>query len=307
MIDPMSLPKQIIGLVILVLLCLGAAAVGSAATVPRIEGWYAALAKPSWTPPNWIFGPVWTVLYIAMAVAAWLVWRQKGWSGTQVPLLLFAAQLALNVAWSWLFFGMKSPGLGFVDILLLWIAIAATLVAFWSRSMVAGLLLVPYLAWVTFAAALNYSIWQLNTEPHQLANAGTPGTTPSSPLGESAFGNVVSRDDGFRELVVGTWQDEYQGKRTLTLRKDGTGTMVVELSGLQAALVAPRLTFNMEWSIADGRLEKRSIDGEPAAQVSMILATMGDTVNEKILELTEEGMLLLDQDGKTEYDWRRVQ
>ena len=159
----MSRTKQIVGLVVLVALCLGAAAVGSAATVPRIEGWYAVLAKPSWTPPNWIFGPVWTVLYVAMAVAAWLVWRQKGWPGARVPLLLFFVQLAFNVAWSWLFFGLRSPGLGFADIILLWIAIAATLVVFWKRTMVAGLLLMPYLAWVTFAAALNYSLWQLNT------------------------------------------------------------------------------------------------------------------------------------------------
>ena len=303
----MGRTKQIVGLVVLVVLCLAAAAVGSAATVPRIEGWYAALAKPPWTPPNWIFGPVWTVLYVGMAVAAWLVWRQKGWAGARVPLLLFAVQLVFNVAWSWLFFGLRSPGLGFADILLLWIAIAATLAAFWRRSTVAGLLLVPYLAWVTFAAALNYSIWQLNAEPHPLANAGTLKTTIFSPPDESVFGNAASSDDGFRGLVAGTWQDEYQGnKRTLTLRKDGTGTMVVELNGLQATLVAPRLTFNMEWSIADGRLKKQSLDGEPAAQVSMILATMGDTANETILELTEERMLLLDQDGKTKYDWRKV-
>ncbi len=158
----MSLTKQTIGLVVFVALCLGAAALWSAATVPRIEGWYAALEKPSWRPPNWVFGPVWTVLYIAMAVAAWLVWRQKGWPGARVPLTLFGVQLALNVAWSWLFFGLRSPGLGFADIILLWMAIVATLVAFWRRSAVAGLLFVPYLAWVTFAAVLNYSIWQMN-------------------------------------------------------------------------------------------------------------------------------------------------
>lgn len=161
--DPMGHTKQIIGLVILVALCLGAAAAGSAATVPQIGSWYTALAKPSWTPPNWIFGPVWTVLYVDMAVAAWLVWRQKGWPGAQVPLLLFLVQLAFNVAWSWLFFGLRNPGLGFANIILLWVAIVVTLVAFWRQSVLAGLLLVPYLAWVTFAGALNYSIWQLNT------------------------------------------------------------------------------------------------------------------------------------------------
>lgn len=158
----MSPAKQTVGLVVLLAVCLGAAALGSAATVPRIDDWYATLDKPSWTPPSWVFGPVWTVLYIAMAVAAWLVWRQRETGGVRVPLLLFAVQLALNMAWSWLFFGLKSPALGFADIVLLWIAIAATLVAFWGRSRVAGLLLAPYLAWVTFAAALNYSISQLN-------------------------------------------------------------------------------------------------------------------------------------------------
>lgn len=158
----MSPAKQTVGLAVLLALCLGAAALGSAATVPRIDDWYATLNKPLWTPPSWVFGPVWTVLYIAMAVAAWLVWRQRETGGVWVPLLLFAVQLALNMAWSWLFFGLKSPALGFADIVLLWIAIAATLVAFWGRSRVAGLLLAPYLAWVTFAAALNYSIWQLN-------------------------------------------------------------------------------------------------------------------------------------------------
>lgn len=158
----MSPAKQTVGLAVLLALCLGAAALGSAATVPRIDDWYATLNKPSWTPPSWVFGPVWTVLYIAMAVAAWLVWRQREMGGVWVPLLLFAVQLAFNMAWSWLFFGLKSPALGFADIVLLWIAIAATLVAFWGRSRVAGLLLAPYLAWVTFAAALNYSIWQLN-------------------------------------------------------------------------------------------------------------------------------------------------
>lgn len=303
---PMSRSKQIIGLVVLLALCLGAAAVGALATRPRVEPWYAALAKPSWTPPDWVFGPVWTVLYIAMAVAAWLIWRQKGWAGAKVPLLVFAVQLALNMAWSWLFFWLRNPGLGFADILLLWVAIAATLLAFWRRSAAAGILLAPYLAWVTFAAALNFSIWQLNREPHPPAGGGPPRTATVSPPAEPPARIAASEDEQLRSLAVGTWQDEYQGRRTLTLREDGTGTMVVELSGLQAALVAPRLTFHMEWSVTDGRLKKRSLGGEPATQVGMILKTMGDTVNEEILELTDERLLLLDQDGKTKYDWRRV-
>ena len=159
----MSRTRQMTVLATFVVLCFGVAALGSLATYPRIDDWYAALAKPSWRPPNWVFGPVWTALYLAMAVAAWLVWREKGWAGGRVPLALFGVQLALNAAWSWLFFALRSPGLGLVDILLLWIAIAATLIVFWRRSIIAGLLFVPYLAWVTFAAALNYAIWQLNT------------------------------------------------------------------------------------------------------------------------------------------------
>ena len=154
--------KQALGFVVLIAVCFGAAAAGGAATYPRIEGWYAALTKPSWTPPDRLFGPVWTVLYLGMAVAAWLVWRQKGLNGARGPLILFAVQLGLNVAWSWLFFGLRNPALGFIDILLLWVAIAATIVAFWRQSVLAGLLFVPYLSWVTFAACLNYSIWLLN-------------------------------------------------------------------------------------------------------------------------------------------------
>ena len=113
-------------------------------------------------------------------------------------------------------------------------------------------------------------------------------------------------DARYRSLVVGTWQDEYQGKRTMTLKEDGTGTMIVELSGWRAALSAPRLKFNMKWSLKDGHLKKQTISGEPETQVKMILATMGDHVDEPILELTEDRLLLLDKDGKTKYDWKRV-
>ena len=113
----MNRTRQAVGLLVLVAVCVGAAAAGGAATYPRIEGWYTALAKPSWTPPNWVFGPVWIVLYIAMAVAAWLVWRQKGLPGSRRALALFALQLGFNVVWSWLFFGLRNPGLGFLDII----------------------------------------------------------------------------------------------------------------------------------------------------------------------------------------------
>lgn len=160
--DPIAPKHPWIGLVVLVALCFAASGVGGAVTYPEIENWYAKLAKPPWTPPDWVFGPVWSVLYLGMAVAAWAVWRQGGVKTAWCPLGLFAVQLALNVAWSWLFFGLHSPGLAFVEILLLWAAIAATTVAFWRRSVAAGLLFVPYLAWVTFAGLLNFSVWRLN-------------------------------------------------------------------------------------------------------------------------------------------------
>jgi hypothetical protein len=113
-------------------------------------------------------------------------------------------------------------------------------------------------------------------------------------------------DARFRRLIVGIWSDEYQGKRTMTLNEDGTGTMVVELSGWRAAMSASRLRFEMQWRVEAGRLKKRTIGGEPAAQVQMILNIMGDRVDEPILELTASRLLLLDHDGKTKYDWQRV-
>jgi benzodiazapine receptor len=153
---------QAIALCAFMAVCFGSAALGGAATYPRIDTWYAALAKPSWTPPDWVFGPVWTGLYTCMAVAAWLVWRRKGVVDALVPLTFFGIQLGLNVAWSWLFFWFQSPGLAVIEIVLLLVAISGTLVAFWRRSSVAGLLLVPYLCWVGFATVLNFAIWRLS-------------------------------------------------------------------------------------------------------------------------------------------------
>lgn len=140
-------------------LSFGAAALGS---VFMPGEWYAGLRKPSWNPPNWIFGPVWTALYILMAVAAWLVWRRAGWSGARTALVLFLAQLFLNALWSPLFFGLKNPLLALVDLVLLWLALLLTLVAFWKIRKLAGALLLPYVAWVTFAGALNFALWRLN-------------------------------------------------------------------------------------------------------------------------------------------------
>ena len=141
------------------LLCFATAALGG--LFPPGE-WYAALKKPPWNPPAWIFGPVWTTLYTMMAVAAWLVWRRGGFAKQRKSLTLFLVQLAINAAWSPLFFRLRSPGSAFADILLLWLAIAATVVAFRRVSAAAMLLLVPYLAWVSFAAVLNFTLWRLN-------------------------------------------------------------------------------------------------------------------------------------------------
>ena len=152
-----------LGLVVFLVVCFAAAGIGGAVTTPKIATWSATLTKPSWNPPNWIFGPVWSALYCCMAISAWLVWRQGGFSGVKVPLTLFGVQLVLNVLWSCLFFGLQNPGLAFVDVLLLWAAIAGTMVAFWQRSAIAGILFVPYLAWVSFASFLNFTIWRLNS------------------------------------------------------------------------------------------------------------------------------------------------
>jgi len=159
----MGSAKQVIGLVLIVGVCVGAGLLGSIATTPQVDGWYKTLNKPSWNPPSQVFGPVWTTLYILMGVAAWLVWRSGDVRSVWLPLALFGIQLALNAAWSWIFFKMQRPDWAFFEILILWVAIAATLVAFFRHSQLAGWLLVPYLAWVSFAAILNFTIWRLNT------------------------------------------------------------------------------------------------------------------------------------------------
>ncbi len=154
--------SQWLVLALFLVICLATAGLGAAWTNLSVGDWYATIKKPSWNPPNWLFGPVWTALYIGMAVAAWLVWRKNGLADAWLPLLLFVVQLFLNAAWSALFFGMRSPGLALADIVLLWFAILATIVAFGRVSSLAATLLVPYLAWVSFATALNWSIWRMN-------------------------------------------------------------------------------------------------------------------------------------------------
>lgn len=148
------------GLVVWLLVCFVAPALGSAAGPGE---WYAQLNKPSWNPPGWLFGPVWTVLYVMMAVAAWMIWRRGGWRVQQLPLGLFLAQLALNALWTPLFFGLHRPDLALMDIVALWFGIVVTIVVFARVHRVAAALLAPYLAWVSFATFLNFTLWRLNS------------------------------------------------------------------------------------------------------------------------------------------------
>jgi len=134
---------------------------GQVATFPNLAPWYAHLAKPSFNPPNWIFGPVWTTLYVLMAIA---VWRVLGTDARQkhAALLLFFIQLAFNAAWSWLFFGLHNPLLGLIDIVPQWFLVVATMLVFWRIDRLAGLCLLPLTCWVAFATLLNFEIWRLN-------------------------------------------------------------------------------------------------------------------------------------------------
>lgn len=137
--------------------------IGSLFTAPAIEGWYSTLARPELAPPNWVFAPVWTTLFVLMGIAAFLVWREgTGKRAVRIALGIFVLQLALNTLWSVIFFGLQSPGFAFADLIVLWLAIAATIVKFAPLSKTAAWLLLPYIAWVSFAAYLNYAIWMLN-------------------------------------------------------------------------------------------------------------------------------------------------
>ena len=140
-----------------------AGVIGAIFTTPAIPTWYAALKKPPFTPPGWIFSPVWITLYLLMGVSAFVVWS-KGWgdSRVRIALSLFVVQLVLNALWSLMFFGLRSPSAGFINIVVLWIFILLTMLYFFKVSTTAGALLVPYVLWVSFAAVLNFSIWRLN-------------------------------------------------------------------------------------------------------------------------------------------------
>lgn len=143
-----------------ILLAEGAGLIGTLATTPAIGGWYATLIRPDIAPPNWVFGPVWTTLFFLMGVALFLVWRR---GGTAVAYVAFGFQLALNILWSFIFFGAHNLGGALIEIALLWIAIAATIWAFAKKSKTAAWLLVPYLLWVSFASYLNFMFWTLNS------------------------------------------------------------------------------------------------------------------------------------------------
>ena len=153
--------QQFMGLIGWFIASFAISAVGAIASI-EARNFYAGLVQPEWAPPGWVFGPVWTRLFALMAIAAWLVWRKGGFHAHRIALSLFIIQLLFNALWSWLFFAWRLGGPAFADILLLWGLILATLIAFWHVQRLAGILLVPYLLWVSFAAFLNYALWQLN-------------------------------------------------------------------------------------------------------------------------------------------------
>jgi len=148
-------------LILFFAICLGVGGLGSFFTANSVRDWYPRLRKPAGTPPSWVFGPVWTTLYVLMAVSAWLVWREYHWGATPA-LLIFFAQLALNAAWSGIFFGSRMPGVAFAEIVMLWLAIAFNMLIFFWLVPASAWLLLPYWLWVTYAMYLNFGIWRLN-------------------------------------------------------------------------------------------------------------------------------------------------
>jgi translocator protein len=148
--------------IVSILMCQAAGVIGSLFTVKSIPTWYAALNKPSFNPPGWIFGPVWIFLYILMGISFYLIWIKSDVSNFGLLLSLFVFQLVLNSFWSIIFFGLKSPGFAFAEIIFLWIAILFCVILFFPVSKTASVLLIPYLLWVSFASVLNFAIWKLN-------------------------------------------------------------------------------------------------------------------------------------------------
>lgn len=161
----MTIPKQrqVGGFIAWFAICFAASALGAVASI-QAGSFYLSLARPAWAPPASVFGPVWAVLYASMAVAAWLVWREGGFRRARAALTLFVVQLAVNAIWSWLFFAWRLGAVAFVDILILCVLVGATVVAFWRIRPLAAALLIPYLLWASFAAMLNYTVWQMNPQ-----------------------------------------------------------------------------------------------------------------------------------------------
>ena len=158
-----SVLRKFITLIICILICQMAGIIGSFFTTPAISTWYATLSKPSFTPPDSVFAPVWTTLFLLMGISLFLIWQKWGYIDTmQQALILFGIQLLLNILWSVIFFGLHSPFAAFIEIIFLWISIAYTIMVFFTISRIAGILLVPYILWVSFAAFLNFMIWRLN-------------------------------------------------------------------------------------------------------------------------------------------------
>ncbi|WP_422035333.1 TspO/MBR family protein [Reyranella sp.] len=154
--------RDLLALALLVGICLAIGGLGGAVTASSVSEWYPTLNKPSFNPPNWVFGPVWTTLYVMMGIAAWRVWRSADRDTARGPLALFALQLAVNLGWSIAFFGLRDPGLAVVVILVLDLLVLATALMFRRIDGLAALLLVPYLAWIAFATILNVAVWRLN-------------------------------------------------------------------------------------------------------------------------------------------------
>lgn len=158
-----ELTGKVAKIIVAVLVCGGAGLIGSVFTSKSVDSWYADLQKPDFNPPDYVFAPVWTALYLLMGISAALVWyKGLNTKGVRTALLVFLLQLILNAIWSMIFFGLRSPGAAFFELVLLWLAVLATLILFYRISVCAGLLLVPYILWISFAAVLNYSIWRLN-------------------------------------------------------------------------------------------------------------------------------------------------
>ena len=154
--------NKILTLIIFIIIAQSAGIIGSFFTAPSIEAWYVFLEKPSFAPPNWLFAPAWITLYTLMGIASFLVWQKRQFPRARSALYFYLGQLLFNALWSIVFFGMQSPFFGFLVILILWLLIFITMVKFWKTEKIAGLLFVPYILWVSFAAVLNFSIWQLN-------------------------------------------------------------------------------------------------------------------------------------------------